>query len=588
MLRDAERRRYWVGASLVCLFGLAALSQARVHWFGRVDILSRAKDTQRYIVSRTDYARRGTISSADGVALAQSEDGFELSVNLRRVPATDSFFLALAEAANVSASELAAAAGRQSPSIAWRRRLNPDEAARVQRVKEEWRADGVSLGRVLRRTYPLSESAAGVVGEVENGKPVAGLELSKDVTLAGQDGYREGLIDRTGAFLPMRMTQRSTRRLDGQNMTLTLVSSLQVEATLRLRQAVEANKADSGMAIVMDPRTGNILAMANWPSYDPGSEGTGANLNPLTGGVYEPGSTFKILTLAAALENGKTTTNNIIYCPGHLDFKRGPSIHCPEHKGVRAHGQVNANKAIAQSCNVAAATWALRVGRKGMEQFIRQLGVLDKPDLGLPMEVAGLYNWDSPAPVLQTATVGFGQSLSCTPLALASGFCMLANDGVRMNARLVSAIDGREQPTLPGRRVVRADVANTVMHLMKSVIDDDHGTGRSLRLPGYELAGKTGTAQKLGGGTKGYVSNFVGFVPADQPKAMILVMVDNPKAGKYFGGEVAGPVFRDLARAVIRTYQIPPTRAAGTLRPATPAPNNRRLAPKSDAAGGRA
>lgn len=596
MSRDADRRRVWVGASLVVLFGLAGLSQARVHWWGRDAILERAQETGRNRVERTDPARRGTIESADGVALAQSEDGFELSVSLNRVPRTDAFYIALAEAANVSASELASAAGRNRSSVVWRRRLNADEAARVRKVKEDWRADGVSLAQNLRRSYPLAESAAGVVGEVEGGKPVAGLELSQNGILAGQDGFREGLVDRTGAFLPMRMTTKTTRRLDGQDLTLTLNSALQVEATQRVRQAVESNRADSGMAIVMDPHTGDVLAMANWPSYDPAAEGTGANLNPITSGVYEPGSTFKILTLAEAMDAGKVTRGSTLYCPGHLDFSRGPSIHCAEHNGTRAHGTVDNEKAIAQSCNVAAATWALRVGYSGMAQFVDQLGVLERPDLGLPLEAAGLFNRNDPARQLQTAAVGFGQSLSCTPMALATAFSMIANDGVRPRARLIQAVDGVPRPTREGVRVVRPEVAQEVLRLMASVIETDHGTGRSLRLPGYRLAGKTGTAQKLGGGKTGYVSNFVGFVPAESPRAMILVMVDNPKAGKYYGGEVAGPVFRDLARAVIRTYQIPPSQPTAPLapprpRPAPPKPDKPsppRPAPAREPTGGRA
>jgi cell division protein FtsI/penicillin-binding protein 2 len=177
----------------------------------------------------------------------------------------------------------------------------------------------------------------------------------------------------------------------------------------------------------------------------------------------------------------------------------------------------------------------------------------------LPFEANGLFNYDEYAKPLQLATLGFGQSISTTPICLASAFCMLANHGIQMKPRLIAKVGDKVMPPVSTGRRLSADAADKTIGLMEAVVQDKSGTGYTLRIPGYRLAGKTGTAQRIGGGAKGgYVSNFVGFVPAPNPKAMILVMINNPKGGAYYGASVAGPVFENLARSVIRRYHIAP------------------------------
>lgn len=179
--------------------------------------------------------------------------------------------------------------------------------------------------------------------------------------------------------------------------------------------------------------------------------------------------------------------------------------------------------------------------------------------MGLPLETKGLFNYKEYAKPLQLATMGFGQSVSCTPVGLASAFAMLGNDGKRPAPRLIKRIGDKEQPIGQQRQIVTKQTAATVLQFMESAFSSERGTAKSLRISGYRLAGKTGTAQrvrKVGGG--GYVASFVGFVPAEKPRAMILVMIDNPK-GEYYGGLVAGPVFKEIAEAVIRRFSIPPS-----------------------------
>ena len=548
------------------LFGLAALSQARVQVLQRGAILARAKETDRFTITRIEFARRGPILSSDNKPLAQDDDTFEFSVRFDKSPKTDAFFMALGEAADIPAAELAQLSQSGVKSRVWRRPMSMAQAREIQEVKSNWRADGVSLSRTGQRAYPLGASAAGFIGVTRDGLAQAGVELSQNKLLAGRNGKTIGLPDRMGSFLPMRLDPDTTQKKDGEPITLTIDSNLQQEATAALKKAVESNHADNGIAIVMDPQDGDILAMANWPSYDPNEVGTGiapkkhSDFNPNYMTVLEPGSTFKILTLAKALEEGVVSPTEVIHCSGSLQVWAGTSIRCDAHHGNRAHGTLGPEMAIARSCNVSAATWAGRIGYPRMVDYLEDLGLLEKTHIGVPLEVGGLFNRDEYAKPLQLATVGFGQSVSCTPVGIASAFAMLGNHGMRPSPRLIAKIGDKEQPHSELRQIVKPEVADRVLDYMERTFSSDRGTAKGLRIPGYKLAGKTGTAQRVrrkGGG--GYVSNFIGFVPAQNPRAMILVMVDNPK-GAYYGAVVAGPVFVDVARAVIRRFAIPPSK----------------------------
>ena len=563
-----RRRQRWSVRLAAVLFALAALSQARVQIFQRGAILAKARETNRFAISRIEYARRGAIFSSDGKPLAQDDDTYEMSVRFDKVPRTDSFFMALAGAADVPASDLAQASAAGVRSLTWQKPMSSAQARDVQEVKLTWRSDGVSIRRTNKRAYPLGSAAAGFIGTMQESGPIAGLELSQNKVLAGTNGKTVGFVDRTGAFLPTRLDPETKERKDGKDLVLTIDSNLQQAAAVSLKSAVDKYKADDGIAIVMDPRTGDVLAMANWPSYEPDVAGSGiqqvkkTDLNPNYMMVLEPGSTFKILTLAKALDRGVVGPNETFYCGGTLQVWPTKAVRCDLHGGTRAHGQINPELAIARSCNVWAATLAARVGYDEFISYQKDLGLFQESNLGVPLETRGQYNSQEYAKPLQLATMGFGQSVSCTPIGLASAFAILGNEGKRPEPRLIKKIGGVEAPLRPQRSIVKRQTAEKVLQFMESVFSDERGTGKSLRIPGYRIAGKTGTAQRVrrsGGG--GYVSNFVGFVPADKPRAMILVMVDNPK-GAYYGAVVAGPVFREIAQAVIRRYAIPPSSPA--------------------------
>lgn len=543
-----------MGAVLIGAFVLAAGSQGYKQVVAKDDVMERARATNRFVVTRTEYARRGSILSADGKVLAQSNDTFELSINYKKVPKSRAFFMAMSEASGIPAIEMLVPAETGGTSRTWQSPMSGARADRIREVKGDWRADGISLRRVPRRDYPLSDVADTLVGYASEGKPLTGLEESQNSILAGEPGSLSGLVDRTGAFLPMRMEGEASKAIHGSDITLTIDSSLQVAATAAVRKAVESNNADQGVAIAVDPATGDVLAAASWIN---GRDRAAENgFNPIVMGRFEPGSTFKILTLAKALDDGVVGNRDVVHCAGVIHVAN-KDIKCSHG----AHGTVNNEKAIAESCNISALIWARKIGRDNFVDFMRKAGLFDKTNLGLPGEIPGYYNPEDGSPTLQVANMGFGQALNLTPIGLVSAYAALANDGVRLTPKLIARVGNRATPRSKSAQVVSGETAAQMMHLMEATIQADYGTGHRLRIPGYRLGGKTGTAQKLGRGWNQerpkYVSNFVGYVPIEKPRAVVLVMIDNPKAGAYYGGSVAGPVFKEIAQAVIKRYNIP-------------------------------
>lgn len=555
------------------MFLVAAGSQIKLHVFESESTVQLGEQTNRFTVTRIDKAKRGGIFTSDGKPLAEDADAYELTINFSKIPRTSAFALALSEATGIPATEFLAL---EKGSRTWPAAVSPKQAKLIQEVKSVWRADGVSLSRVGTRVYPFGELAASLVGsqqfqsikDPKTGKPVSvvvrtGLESSKNRELTGTDGKQSGLADKDGSLLPLRSSPPETRRQDGHRIVTTLDSQIQIAAAQAVRDAVVSNKATSGVAVVVEPSTGRVLAMANWPSFDPENP-TGASVgyNHATMSLLEPGSTFKILTLAKAIDQGQVTSDWHLNCGGEFHLNKFWRVRCDAHHGSRAHGLIDAEKAIAKSCNVAAAKWALGVGRDEFVGFLNALHLFEKTDLGLPGEMGGDYNEKEYAKPLQLAQFGFGQSMTVTPARLAAAFGMVANKGVYRAPRLIDSIGDVEVTPSEGDQVLSAATCERVMRHMEAVIESDFGTGKDLRIPGYRLAGKTGTAQKVGFKGGGYVSNFVGMVPAKDPKAVVLVMIDNPKGGKYYGGSVAGPAFVRIARSVIDRYHLPPVGAS--------------------------
>lgn len=587
----ADRRGLAMAALLALGFGAAAFSQAKLQTVEREHTLKLARDAHRYVQTVTERARRGSILAADGRPLAKDEDAYDLTVDFAKCPHSPAFWLDVSAATGVSATELQEAAASGAKTRSWSGAVATSGRDRLTEVCRDWHADGVSAGWSGRREYPLAENASSLVGVIrpkglaigsddrrypklvaKYGRPAGdkpfirdletGVEAARDGDLTGQNGEVEGLTDRHGEFMASRGTRVVQERRDGRDVQLTIVPELQVAATAAVRRQVERTKAKSGVALIMDPSTGDLLAMANWPQPKPyrpdGTEndlGPSGGLNPAYMSVLEPGSMFKLLTLAKCLDVRPDVAKSTIDCTGAWKpIPKAKPIHCDKHE---VHGLEDDRMAIAGSCNIAAGHWALAIGHDRFMQFLEDAGLRYKSKLGLHGESPALFPHDDGSPILQTAVVGFGQSINCTPVQLMGAFNSIANGGVRREPRVIAKVGGVEVPRDPGRRLFSEAAATETTAAMEAVFGPK-GTGKDLSIPGYRIAGKTGTAQKIGKNQNGHVSNFIGFLPAQKPKATILVMVNEPQT-EFYGAAVAGKAWQEIALAVIRADHLAPT-----------------------------
>jgi cell division protein FtsI/penicillin-binding protein 2 len=352
---------------------------------------------------------------------------------------------------------------------------------------------------------------------------------------------------------------------DGATLVLTLDEMIQHIAEREIASAAERARARAGLAVVMDPQTGGILAVAAWPSFDPNRYEDAPPQrwkSPAVADVYEPGSTFKLILAAAALDSRAVTLDDRWSDPGKIRIN-GVTIHDAEP--AEHFESLNLADIITFSSNVGAAQVATRLGKETFDAYIRQFGFGRPTGIDLPGEAAGLVRpiaeWRGPA--LQN--IGFGQGISVTPIQLLVAVSALATDGLAARPHVVAVVrdaDGRivaAPGDAPRHRVIDAGVAAQVLAMMQRVVRE--GTGVKAQVDGYVVAGKTGTAQRPGPGGRyepgAYVASFVGVVPVPSPRLAILVVIDTPRSA-YFGGDVAAPVFREIARQALWYLRVPP------------------------------
>lgn len=441
------------------------------------------------------------------------------------------------------------------------RKIPPEVLAQIKSL-----ALGGQIGFRIedRRAYPGGAAAAHLLGFVGiDNQGLAGVELAYEQTLRGKTGEAVAAHDGIGRILVD--TQRTVEApVDGADLLLTIDQVIQHIAERELDAAVKRTRALRGSVIVMDTRTGEILALAARPVFDPNA-GPAASpalwMNRAVSEVYEPGSTFKVFLTAAALDSGLVGPGEQFFCDGAIKV----GGHVIRDGTERTHGWQTMSDVVKNSCNIGAAQIASRLGRTTFYRYIRAFGFGEPSRIDLPGEVAGLVRppsgWRGPG----LATISFGQGISVTPLQLLTAAAALANNGVVVRPSVVRGVRDTEGRTTevagaqPGRRAVRAEVARAVLSMMASAVE--HGTGALARIEGYPVAGKTGTAQKpaAGGGYDPghYVASFLGVVPADHPRLAILVLLDEPM-GAYYGGEIAAPLFREVAAQTLWYLRIPP------------------------------
>ncbi|HYE13129.1 MAG TPA: penicillin-binding protein [Pyrinomonadaceae bacterium] len=504
-------------------------------------------------------APRGLILDRRGRELARSVDVDSFFADPSKVESPDEAAAALSRALGTDEGALAArlreAKERGQPFV-WLARRVSDEQSRAVRALD---IKGVHSMQEPKRRYPAGPLAAHVVGFAGVDGGLAGVEWAYDSTLKGESQKIFFDADaRRRAF-----ESRGEGPRPGRTVVLTIDQNVQYLVEQTLSAAVERARAKSGAAIVLDPRTGEILALANAPAFDPNDASSAtpeSRRNDALQNIYEPGSTFKVVAYAGALEDKRTRPDEPIDCLGGGITVAGRFIrdHTP-------YGTLTTTEALAKSSNVAAIKLGIRLGNERMYEYMRRFGFGAKTGVELPGETQGLLrqvkNWHGSS----IGSLAIGQEIGVTPVQMAAAYAAIANDGVRVAPHIVKEIRDHEGNVVElarpaSERVVSAETAQTLRRMLEMVTLK--GTAKRAQLEGYTAAGKTGTAQKIDPKTRGYsktkhVASFVGFAPVERPAAVIIVVVDEP-VGAYHGGDVAAPVFREIADQILPYLEVGP------------------------------
>jgi cell division protein FtsI (penicillin-binding protein 3) len=400
------------------------------------------------------------------------------------------------------------------------------------------------------RYYPGGEVMSHIVGFTgDHDVGQEGLELAQQSWLGGKRGSRRVIINRRGEIVEDVKSIRAPQ--EGRDLALSIDSRLQYLAFREIKAAVEANKAHAGAAVMLDVKTGEVLALVNWPSYNPNNRIRATRdkmRNRALIDTFEPGSTLKPFTIAAALDAGKVRPGSIIdTAPGTLTIGRA-TIHDAHREGALTVEQV-----IQKSSNVGAAKIALSLPAETMWQTLSATGFGAAPMTGFPGEVSGRLRPAKSWRPIEQATMAYGHGISVNLVQLARAYTVFATDGELKPVSLLK-VDG----AIAGRPVISADTARAVRRMLEMVVLPG-GTAPKAQVAGYRVAGKTGTAHKLDGRVyvDKYVSSFVGFAPASNPRLVIAVMIDEPAGGQYYGGAVAAPVFSSIMGAALRLLGVP-------------------------------
>ena len=429
-----------------------------------------------------------------------------------------------------------------------KRQVSPETADRIAVHK----FPGVHQEKEYRRFYPTGDMTAHIVGFTGvDDKGLEGVELAFQGSLLGRPGSRTVIRDRRGNIVEDVGATKPPQ--DGKDVRLALDSKIQYLAYSQLRETVEKHNAKAGGAIVIDARNGEILALANWPTYNPNNRErlSGAQLrNRAITDTYEPGSVMKPFTAALALEKGKVRFDTVINCaPGRMSI--GPATISDSHP----HGALTVAEVIQKSSNVGTAKIALGFTPKEMWDLFDSLGFGQAPNLGFPGEVNGrLRPWKNWRPIEQ-ATMSYGHGIAVSLVQMARAYTVFAHDGELMPLSLTKIDDAPPH----GTRVFSPQTMRELRAMLEMATGPD-GTAPKARVPGYRVGGKTGTAYKIEGGVyaRKYVASFVGIAPISDPRLVVAVMIDEPTSGGHYGGDVAGPAFAQITGGALRTLGIPP------------------------------
>jgi cell division protein FtsI/penicillin-binding protein 2 len=535
--------------------GLLTFAAVRAAYVGTIKApgLQRAANSQQ-VATVTIPARRGTITDRHGIELAVSEPADDIAANPMLIKDPVGVANRIAPLIKVPAKDLMDKLADRKRGFVYLQRLVP--SGRARRV-EKLEIEGIDLIPSAQRIYPQKFLASQLLGSVGiDGQGLGGLEYSEDRTLRGRSGQRRIVQDALGQPISLR-DERAMRA--GENISLTLDAAIQDRAEKVLAEVGAAFSPKGATALVMDPRTGALLAVANWPRIDANEVGAApdyARTDRAVQFAYEPGSTFKPFTVAGALEQRLVTPET--------SFSLAPTIQVADRTIEEAHGgggTLTTSEILARSSNVGTVTIGLRLGPNLFDRWVRRFG-FDRPTgVELPGEGTGIVPRPKDYSGSSMGNLPIGQGLAVTPLQMATAYAAIANGGILRPSHIIRRVGGK--PTRPprGRRVITRATAASLRTMLEGVLAQG-GTASEVSIPGYELAGKTGTAQKpdpINGGYSdtNYVASFVGFAPARDPQVLVAVMVDEPQ-GEHLGGVVAAPAVQRILEFALPYLRIAP------------------------------
>ncbi len=568
-----DDREKWARVRIVMvgtIFGLLFLTVVGRAFYLQIlqheNLVKKADKQHQHRVELTPA--RGSILDRNGTTLAESIHMDSCYAEPRRIKDVSGTAAVLAPILGVPKGELADRLSVNKSFIWIERWMAPEVAIRVKNMK----LPGIGFAPESKRFYPNMEIAAHVVGFTgRDPNGLEGIELKYDSTILGNTGYMITERDALGRNIAVKNAVIKDSA-PGKSVTLTLDKTIQFIAEKELAKAVQESNAKSGMALVMESDTGKVLAMANYPTFNPNSYSrySLAQLrNHVVADSFEPGSTFKIFTIAAALDSGVIKPTDVYNCENGTYRIADRTIH-DDHP----HSRLTVSEIIKYSSNIGSAKIGFKMGEEKLSSYLRNFGFGGRTGIDLPGESPGNLkrHWYG----IDLATISFGQGVSLSTVQLASALSAIANGGNLMRPYLVEqilddngAVVQKFEPQLV-RRVVSPETAQKITKMMETVTSDG-GTGTKAAIDGFRVAGKTGTAQKVDPVTHAYspskrIGSFVGFVPADKPKLTIAVIIDEPQGVKY-GGVVAAPAFRGIALNSLAYLKILPNVTTTAAKP---------------------
>lgn len=557
-----QKRKYrFLFGCLTLLFCVLACRLFYLMVISSEELSERARDVEQR--ERSIKAARGIIYDRNGVVLADNQPVCTISVIYSQVTEPEKVIKLLSEKLSMDEEEIR----RKVEKVSSREKIKSNVPKETADEIREANLSGVKVDEDYRRYYPYGNLASKVLGFTgSDNQGILGLESRYDSVLKGTDGTILTLTDFQGIEIESAAEER-VEPVQGDSLYLSLDYTMQSFAQQAAEKVLKEKQAKSVSVILMNPQNGEIYAMVNVPEYDlnepyellsvyesgEGSENDKLNnmwRNPLISDSYEPGSTFKIVTATAALEEGKVSLNDTFYCPGYK-IVEDRKIRCHKTQG---HGTETFKEGVMNSCNPVFMEIGARVGARTMLEYYKKLGLYEKTGVDLPGEAGSIMHKLENIGAVELATMSFGQSIQITPLQLLRAVSAVVNGGtlvtphfaIRTEDSVTGEITELTYETKTGR--VTEQTSETMRSLLEAVVSE--GTGKNAQVEGYQVGGKTATSEKLPRGTGKYISSFLGFAPADHPEIMGLVLIDEP-VGVYYGGTIAAPVMAEIFQNIL-------------------------------------